>query len=61
MDGLLHCVTHKLFFERKSDRKKSLFALVIGTYCSLKSTNAGHFGKGDRKGENEHHYQGRIH
>ena len=56
MDGLLHCVTHKLFFERKSDRKKSLFALVIGTYCSLKSTNAGHFGKGDRKGENEHHY-----
>ena len=39
MDGPLRCVTHIIFFERKSDRKKSFFVLVIGAYFSLKSTN----------------------
>ena len=39
MDDPLRCVTHIVFFERKSDRKKSFFALVIGAYCSLKCTN----------------------
>ena len=39
MDGLLRCLIHIVFFERKSDRKKSFFALVTGGYCSLKSAN----------------------
>ena len=39
MDGPLWCVTQIAFCKRKSDRKKkSFFALVIGAYCSLKST-----------------------
>ena len=38
MDALLPCVTRIVFFERISDRKKSFFALVVGAYCSLKST-----------------------
>ena len=32
-------VCNIIFFERKSDRKKSFFVLANGTYCSLKSTN----------------------
>ena len=39
MDGSLRCVTHIAFFERISDRNKSFFALVVGAYSSLKSTN----------------------
>ena len=39
MDDPLRGVTHIVFFERKPDREKSFFALVIGAYCSLKSTN----------------------
>ena len=39
MDGSLRCVTHIVFFEKISDRNRSFFALVVGTYSSLKSTN----------------------
>ena len=37
MDGPLRCVTHIVFFERKSDRKKIFFALVVCLGCSLKN------------------------
>ena len=40
MDGDLQCVKHKTFFKRKSDRKKSFFALVIGTYSGLDKLRA---------------------
>ena len=39
MDGPSRSVTRIVFFERVSDRKNSFFALVVGAYCSLKSTN----------------------
>ena len=39
MDSPLHCSTDTVFFKRKSGKKPPFFVLVIGTYCSLKSTN----------------------
>ena len=37
MDGPLRCVTHIVFFERKSGRKIFFFALVVCLGCSLKN------------------------
>ena len=39
IDDPLRCATEIVFFERKSDRKKSFLAMANGAYCSLKSTN----------------------
>ena len=39
MDSPFRCVTHIVFCERKSDREKSFFALVVDGYCSLKNAN----------------------
>ena len=63
MDGPLQCVTNKVFFERKSDRNKIIFYLVIGAYFSLKSTNFKTqiiLGKATEKSEISHH-QSKIH
>ena len=39
MDDPLLCITHIVFFQRKSDQTKSFFALVNDACCSLKSAN----------------------
>ena len=35
MDGPLRCATHNVL-QKELDRKKYIFALIIGAYCSLK-------------------------